>query len=396
MKTLKTIFYLCFIIISITACSDKDDDGGYKGKNELFVTAESVNVIEDSEEGSLTLNIMLTKALDKDIELKFSLKNNEYNGVDITSLSENPVRIKAGDKTAKVTLKSNNKGILTNERVIEVDLASSTDTNVTLNKVLLITIKPGVGSVLLSDEQLKLIETYKKNGLDITKWIGLIPVKAKIIYPGGDYYAPFLDKYEKTIEGRTAITLSPNATAEKPILKMTRNAMGIEGYLYDILKAITIQNKEFWTNQPMPQQTIKLTGLSEDKAETFNLALDNLILDKASSTISFVSDNVMDIWGEKFTAVDFEYTYSAWDRLKKLIDEGNQDAIDANKSGGTIYPGFLLNLTDISSNGWGGDAWVKPSSSFNTTTGEMKFIFNLDHADGANYIRFEITYSPIK
>mgnify|MGYP000904622613 CR=1 FL=1 len=399
MKSIKTLFYLCIILLTITSCSNSDDDGEYKGKNELFLTVEGTNVLEDSEEGNLILSLMLTRASEQDIEIKLSLKNNEYNNVPITSFVESPVLIKAGEKKAQVTLKSNNKGILTSEQIIEIDLESTSDNNIKLNKSLLITVKPGAKSIVLTEEQLKLIEGYKQDGFDIKTWIGLIPVKVKIVYPGGASFAPFLDRYEKTVEGKTAITLSPNATADKIVLKMVHNAMGIENYLYDILRAETVLNTDFWMKQPAPEMTVKLIGLSESKAETFNLALDNLEMNKANSSISFISNNVKyNMFDDVITAVNFDYSFSAWDRLKKLIDEKNQDAIDANEQGGSVFPGYILNQSSIDSDNWnvGNNTWVKPSSSFDISTGEMKFIFNMDHTNANGYIAFEVTYSSIK
>ncbi|HBK30768.1 MAG TPA: hypothetical protein DDZ96_05635 [Porphyromonadaceae bacterium] len=403
MKRIQYFLFLSVLVILLAACSKDKDDPDYLGKNELFLSVEKTNVLEDTGRDSVIINIMMTRSLDKDVELKLSAKNNDYSGVPLTSFRSNPILIKAGTKTGVAVIRSRNKGLLSEERALEIAIESVSDPGLSLNKPLYITLKPGPQPVVLTAEQIELLEGYKKGGIDVSQWIGFVPVKVKVFYPGGASYAPFLDKYEKQIEGTTAITLSPNATADKIVLKMVSNAMGIETYLYDVIRSLTILNTEYWMKQPSPQMTVKLTGLSADRAETFVLGLDNLVFDKDTKTIDFLDENTVNsTFGDKVTAVNFQYTYSAWDRLKKLIDEKNQDAIDANEQGGSIYPGYLLNSTAIDEDGWTGWAsastsnWVNPASSFNASTGEIKFVFNMDHVDAGGYIRFEITYSPVK
>ena len=398
MKKALLLLKMAVVCISVSlvaaSCSD-DEKNEYQGDNELFISSSTTTSIVDEEGASLLLNITLTKSLSKDVTLTFALANNTVNSTEIVSLSTNSVTIQAGSKTASLNINARNTGLLSADKNVEVNLASTTDTDIKLKAAFIVTVKPRPGDIQLTEQQLALIAGYKTQGLDLMSWIGTVPVTVKVSRPGDGYYEPFLQPDVRTFSGTTQITLSENATANKPVLKMVNNAMGLENYLYDILRAVTVLNTEFWCEQPIPQKTMELTGLSATSSETFSLALDDIELDITSKTISFVSDEVLELFGDLYTAVDFTYSYSAWDRLKALIDQGNQDAIEAQESGGTLYPGYLLNIRDINEYP-DSDYWIPTSGSFDTSTGKMTFKFVMEHMDASDYMTIEVTYSAIR
>ena len=61
-----------------------------------------------------------------------------------------------------------------------------------VHQILKIRLKPGLRNPELSEEQKALLEIYKQNGLDLSQWIGVIPVKVKINSPADGFYEPFI------------------------------------------------------------------------------------------------------------------------------------------------------------------------------------------------------------
>ncbi|TKG94327.1 DUF4929 domain-containing protein [Puteibacter caeruleilacunae] len=396
MKHLKCIIMLSIVLGAFASCSDNNDD--YEGINEVFLLADGEKTLIESEEKIIDITVQLTRSMKEDISLTFEFVNKTSDIQNILELENNPVLVKAGENTAKLKVKSQLKEVLAQNTVFAIQLASSSNQDIILNTPLELTVKPDPKFTALTEDQVNLLNTYKNNGLDLNPWIGIIPVEVKITFPGGGYLGPFTEKYERVINGKTIITLSEHATANTPALVMTENAMGLEEYIYEILKQETILDTEFWTEQPMPQQTMQLINLSSSSEETFKLALDSLVFDKDKKSINFVrSDKAKDSYGDHIAAVGFDYQYSAWDRMKKLIDEGNQDAIDADEQGGSVNPDNYINITAIDEDGWYESNWIETSSSFNNETGEMKFVFNFDHANAGDYIKAEVTFtSPLK
>ena len=394
-KMLRSLSILSIIFFCFTACSDDDDDK-FEGTNEVFLQVKGEKTLIESEKKVLDVSIQLTRTLDKDVKLAFKFENKTDKQTGILAFVDHVVTVKAGEKTATLQVKSQEKNVLIQNTVFAIQLESSSDVNVKLNAPLELTVKPNPKVTPLTKAQQDLLAGYKAKGLDLTPWIGIIPVQVKVYFPGGGNVKAFTKKYERTINGKSVITLSKHATAETPALVMTENAMGLEEYIYEILKEETILNTEFWTPQPMPQKTIKLLNLSKDSKEEFGLSLDNLVL-KQDKTIDFVSDKkAKDTYNDYIHAVGFEYKYSAWDRMKTLIAAKNQDAIDAAEGGGSVDPEVYLNNSQIKTNDWGEKNWVKASSSFDVKTGIMKFTFNFDHMNAADYIKVEVTYTSPK
>ena len=87
-----------------------------------------------------------------------------------------------------------------------------------------------------------MLEGYKAKGLDLSKWIGLIPVKVSVEVPPTDGLESLINGMKKVYTGKTVITLSEDATAEQPILKMTNNPMGLTEFMYDMLRKETVEN----------------------------------------------------------------------------------------------------------------------------------------------------------
>lgn len=392
MKHVRYLTMLSILVFAFTACSDDDND--YEGVNEVFLKADGEKTLSQSEDKMIDITVQLTRSLEENVSLTFEFENTTSDKTDILEFVTNPVSIKAGEKTAKLQVKSKKENLIQKNNLIDIKLKSSSVEDIKLNAALQLTVKPDPSISELDEAQLNLLEGYLADGLDLTPWIGVIPVEVKVTFPGGGYLGPFTDAYEKVIKGQTPITLSKYATAKTPALVMTENAMGLEEYIYEIFKQETILDTEFWTQQPAPQKAMELTNLTKDSKETFQLALDSLVFDKDSKSINFVRDDkAINAYGDKIAAVAFDYSYSAWDRMQKLIDAANQEAIEAAQTGGTLNPDYYINITAIDEDGWDENNWIKPGSSFDNSKGEMKFIFNFDHVNAGDYIKIEVTFT---
>ncbi len=395
MKHLNWIFMLSMMLLTFTACDDDDDE--YTGNNELFLLADGEKTLVESEDKVIDITVQLTHTAKEDVQITFEFENKTTTDANVLAFETNPVTIVAGEKTAKLKVKSQNKGVVTQNNTLAVKMTSATDEKIILNAPLELTVTPDPQFTPLTEEQLALIKGYQDNGLDLMPWIGVIPVEVKINYPGGGYAEPHTKPYTKSISGKTIITLSENATADNPALVMTENAMGLSEYLYQILKDVTVLDSENWTPQPDPQKVMEMLNWNKDSEETFDVKLDNLVFNKADKTINFVSDNkAKDQYDDYIKAVGFEYNFSAWNRMKKLIEEKNQDAIDKSTNDGTANPEYYLNITNIDSDEWYEKNWVKASSSFDASTGEMKFTFCFDHHNCGDYVKAEVTYTSLK
>ena len=396
LNLLHLLVILFLFTVAFNACDKEDNE--FVGKNEIFFLCDGEKSLIETEDKEIEVKVTLSRTVKEDVTLEFLLKEKAADEQNILEFVENPITIKAGENSALLKVKSKKNELLTEDTSFDIDLKTSTDQNISVNEVFTILVKPSPRFTPLTEAQKQLVEGYKSSkGLDLSLWIGIIPVKVKVTYPGGGYLEPFTNQYERNIEGKTVITLSNNATVDNPALVMTCNAMGLAEYLYEILKDETILDKEYWCQTPMPQKTIELLGLSEDKEETFDVKLDDIVFDTENKKVNFVSsDKAKDVYGDPMNGVGFEYSYSAWDRMQKLIKEGNQDAIDANDQGGSVDPEVYLNNTNILEDEWYETNWVAPTSSYDEEKGEMKFVFNFDHYNAGDYVKVEVIYQSPK
>jgi hypothetical protein len=395
MKQLKWLSILSILLMPFAACDD--DDNEYEGTNEIFLIANGEKTLTESEDKTIDITVQLTRTLKEDATITFKFENQTSDKSEVLSFVNNPIVIKAGEKSDTLHIKSQQRDILTQNTTFAIQMDKVSDDNITLNAPLQLTVKPNPQFTPLTEEQQKLLNAYKNKGLDLSPWIGIIPVEVKITYPGDGSLDKFSKSYEKTITGKTVITLSDYATEDLPTLVMTENAMGLEGYIYDLFRDETIWDDVFWLNYPNPPKAMELISLTKESEETFVLSLDSLIFKDATKTIDFVRDDkAINSYGEPITGVAFDYSYSAWDRMQKLITEGNKEAQDYEEGGSSVNPDKYINISSIDTDEWAwnkADTWVEASSSFNSETGIMKFIFVFDHANAGGYVKAEVTYT---
>lgn len=213
--------------------------------------------------------------------------------------------------------------MLNTQKVLTLKVKDFTDSRMRVWNELKLIAKPSPTLPELTEEQIELIEGYRERyGVNLNRFIGEVKCHVTVIYPTDDI-GTFYDEETRSFEGKSVITLSDNATAERPILKMIDNPLGLTSFLWEILKKETIEDDEVWMEQPYNQAMVKAINFSEDEEE-FKVLLDNIELEPEAQSISFVT-TVQDVNGYDLKKnVPFEYSFTAWDRWKTMGEQGKK------------------------------------------------------------------------
>lgn len=402
----KITFMLMCILAMLTgfsACSSSDNDGDKPMTNYVSISAEGNNIINEDDDDEVKFNILIGNTLTADATINLSLEGNDDN---VATLSPSTISLKAGAKTASFTVKSNKKNLLKSDRVLTVK-ATFSDVNMkTDGKAVTLTIKPDSDIPVLTAEQQKLIEGYKQNlNIDLTKILGKVKVDTKVTFNDDDKIDINDNKDTRSFSGVTIITLSEKATADKPVLKMVSNAMGMAALNYEMLRKKTVEDTEYWTQMPYGKAVMENINYDYNK-ETFTMTLDGIEVNTDMS-LKFTGSKV-NVYDEEITTVPFDYTFSAWNRLKAMadanksfvVDDGDtrtevpvQDIIDG---GGSLNPYSFFDNTDVVADGEDTDyttIYVAPTGKIDFTTGKMTFAFPwyLENTNGCQ--RVEATYT---
>ena len=393
------------MLTGFSACSSSDDnDGDKQMTNYVSISAEGNNIINEDDDEEVKFNILIGNTLTADATINLSLEGNDDN---VATLTPSTIALKAGAKTASFTVKSNKKSLLKSDRVLTVKATFSDANMKTDGKAVTLTIKPDSDIPVLTAEQQKLIEGYKQNlNIDLTKILGKVKVDTKVTFNDDDKIDINDNKDTRSFSGVTIITLSEKATADKPVLKMVSNAMGMAAFNYEMLRKKTVEDTENWTQMPYGKAVMENINYDYNK-ETFTMTLDGIEVNPADMTLKFTGSKV-NVYEEEITTIPFDYTFSAWDRLKAMadanksfvVDEGDtktevsvQDIIDG---GGSLNPYTFFDNTDFIADGEETEyknIYVVPTGKIDFTSGKMTFAFPwyLENTYGCQ--RVEATYT---
>lgn len=383
-----TFMLMCMLamLTGFSACSSSDNDGDKPMTNYVSISAEGNNIINEDDDEEVKFNILIGNTLTADATINLSLEGNDDN---VATLTPSTIALKAGAKTASFTVKSNKKSLLKSDRVLTVKATFSDANMKTDGKAVTLTIKPDSDIPVLTAEQQKLIEGYKQNlNIDLTKILGKVKVDTKVTFNDDDKIDINDNKDTRSFSGVTIITLSEKATADKPVLKMVSNAMGMAAFNYEMLRKKTVEDAEYWTQTPYSKAVMENINYDYNK-EAFTMTLDGIEVNPADMTLKFTGSKV-DLYGEEITTVPFDYTFSAWDRLKAMadanksfeVDEGDtrtnvpvQEIIDG---GGSLNPYSFFDNTDVVADGEATDyknIYVAPTGKIDFASGKMTFAF---------------------
>lgn len=392
----KNLVYILILLclFGAEACTEELNTS-YDGKNGIYLRIDGDPVISETDEKVLKAWVEITKSCDRDIELGIELLDDQES---VLSLSQKNIKIIAGTIGASFDISSNNKDILIEDTYISIGVTNLPSGDFELKDVLRVRVKPNPKITPLTEEQRALIEGYKqKYGFDLSDWLGIIPCKVNVKSPAGGSPQIFENAFEKNLEGKTIITLSEKSTSDQPILKMTDNPLGLTEYMYWVLRQETIENKEYW-NHPESKNTLRLMEMinwNEKSAESFNMSLDALKLidiKSKSAMIDFLREKI-NIYDEIIKAVGFDYSFSAWNRQKKILDNGNSEMKELYTTGISANPEFYLFMNQIDKDAWGDSKnYIAPTATIDFEKGEMNFLFVFDHRDANGYSKITVNY----
>lgn len=417
MKVVK-LLVLLFLGTLVVSCNKDTDDEIFKGEVLVTLKAKGATSFVEGEAASISYDVVLSKSFDKDIKLFFDLENlSEY--PNLVSFPESVVIPKnktLGSFTIKGIEKPDIDNVLTENKTFKILLSKyeGITNEMRLDNVYNVTVQKEEGFEVLTEVQKELLKTYKDQGIDLTNWIGKISVSVKVVTAAGGGFAPFDVSETLEYSGTTYITLSENATADKPILKMVQNAFGLNEYLQWVFRNETIENTDYWYNpndeNVNPAGKAVLKALGDDKVNkwinkeySFNVVVDELEV-KADGTIEFVRENgAFDTYTDFLTpeserernlsAVDFQYEFPLWDELAELT-KSNADLKDHIAQGGSIHPNNYIGYSTILTDDWGEGNWVEPKASFSAT--KMRFYFTSDHTNSGDYDKIEVIFTANK
>ena len=405
MKTIKFTLAALLALFLIPSCTEDKDE---QMTNHLNLELQGVHEIAEDDNTTITIKASLSFTPEEDVTANLIVTGNDDK---IVELSTQNLVFKKGEKVQTFTIKSNNKHLVKGVRSITINVGHINNDNVKLLKPVTINIRQDSDIPVLTEAQQSLIKGYKeKFGVDLTSILGKIKVKATVSYNASDKEQYFGGKEKETFNGYTIITLSEKATADKPVLKMISNAMGLNDFFYMVLKKKTVEDTEFFQQQPNGLAVVKAVKF-DPKEDTFTTALDNIELNIKDGKINFLGTG-KDVYGDEITVVPFSYKFSAWDRLQNIVKQGNvsvtiklpyedheqtilinQDVIDA---GGSISPNRWLGYSTIDKDSYKNDPsdYIKPTSVLDFKGGKMSFTFpwDFDEANGYTQINVEYTF----
>lgn len=382
----KILFFSCIAaaLLSFVGCEETGND--YDGTNYIYLESQDGKAtIYETDEEPLTVTVTLTKALEEDLALTFSLQGTEG----VVELDGNPVTIKAGEKTASLNIVSLNKNILEAAANYTLSLDASTvlPEGVALKDGFQFVVSP-VSVDALTDAQKAIIEAYKTaTGIDLAKYLGVVNVSTVITGTDPDTYEPLAPQ---TVTGKTIITLSESSTADVPVLKMVANPMGIQDHMYQILRSVTVDADDYWYGEYALEcyaSFMNAINWSKTSTEVFAMSLDGIKLNSDKS-IEYLGDG-KDQYDGDITVVPFDYSFSAYDReLSVNIEKDDEWASDA-----TANPYYHLNCDDITEDLYEGGNWVEASAEISNESLVFTFCTYACYLDG-DYTRVVATYTP--
>jgi hypothetical protein len=382
----KMLFFSCVAaaLLSFAGCEETGTD--FEGTNYIYLEAkDGKSSMFETDSEPITVEVMLTKALEADLEITFAL-----NGKDgVVELAGNPVTISAGEKKAEFTVVSLNANVLDASENYTISVSSVLPEGVELKNQLQFVVSP-MSVDALTDAQKAIIEAYKTaTGIDLGKYIGAVNVTTVITGTDPDTYEP-LDP--QTVKGKTIITLSESATAENPVLKMVANPMGIQDHMYTILRSVTVDADDYWYGEYALEcyaTFMNAINWSKTSTEVFTMSLDGIKFN-SDKTIDFLGEG-MDQYESEITIVPFDYSFSAYDReLAATIEKDDEWAPDA-----TANPYYHLNCDDITEDLYEGGNWIESTAEISNDSLVFTFCTYACYLDG-DYTRVVATYTPNK
>lgn len=388
-KILFALMGLC--TLAFTAC-DSDDDNKSELSNRWSIDEVTQTLYDSDTEGvSVTVRLAMTPNKDVVLEPVITYGNDAMNKVFET---EQFVTIPAGQKSTTFKVCAN--GLESIQQSGYISITFKEVAGVKAGQVAFIYVAPMGGEVQTpTAEQQEMMATWKDNGFDAEKYLGVHKVSTTITFNDDDKELYFGGQQSMEYNGFVTINVSPNATEDDICLVMSGNALGMQSFLYKTFKLNTVEDEDYWLQNVHNTDLLKQVNYTA-ATETFNVALEIHV--NLDGSINFTKLNDDD--EEK---VAFEYDYSAWNRqqqVEKYIidngDEGKEEMTmeEAIEWGITLNPAACLGYSDISYDAWDGGVtslYVTPAGSWNSTG--LDFVFPFDFSLASGYEKVSVRIS---
>lgn len=386
---------LGMVSLMLAACSDNGEERGIK--NFWTLTKESKTLYDTDTEG-VELTVTLAYTAEGDITLVPTMSGDvEY--LEAFELSNSSVVIAKGQKTASFRVRAKENKVISKTGSLTVGFEELSDLN--SGEAINVSVAPNF-EVELTEAQMQLVRKWQeKYGIDVRQFIGNLAVKTTVTFGDDDKDQFNLGETTASFEGDvTAVTISENATEDNIVLKMVSNPLGMTSFIRNMYAAVTIDDEEYWQQNPYAQALLPLVADKTDMG-TFMVSLDNIVINPETKTIEFVGEN-----DDEINIVPFEYDYPAWNALKKMAEDGetvtvNEGDTDAEYaiseligSDGTLDPYHYLGNTDVTTDEYGGTNFVAPTANFNDDS--MTFQFSWDFGAGSwlyDYVKVAVSYT---
>ncbi len=394
-----TRLILFFILITgMSSCMPNDERSTYRGQNKISFSLNKTQ-IEDQSNDYIVVKIMLVKALEKELTIDLDLQNAD----NTMKLDHSKVVLPAGEKTATIQIKPINLLPLDENKTIQL-AGTTSDSQVSVENISF-EFKKGIDIPVLTKRQKELLEIYRKKGLNLYPFIGLVEAEGNVTFPAGGRIEPFTEGFKEKITGKTIITLSDNATEDRPLLKMQRNAMGIQTLLLKLYRKMTIENTFFLDPLGAPNfkmlKDITENGMSyysmmeNMEKYDFVVTLDNIALNFNSDEVSFISERFNEFQSkeEGLKVVNFNYSSAIWESLyKKIKQDISLQDIGLENGDGTINPYRYMNISTISHDDWGNGNWRPAKATINRKDNTLHFTFPMDFDNSDDYMLTNVVY----
>lgn len=388
-KILFALMGLC--TLAFTAC-DSDDDNKSELSNRWSIDEVTQTLYDSDTEGvSVTVRLAMTPNKDVVLEPVITYGNDAMNKVFET---EQFVTIPAGQKSTTFKVCAN--GLESIQQSGYISITFKEVAGVKAGQVAFIYVAPMGGEVQTpTAEQQEMMATWKDNGFDAEKYLGVHKVSTTITFNDDDKELYFGGQQSMEYNGFVTINVSPNATEDDICLVMSGNALGMQSFLYKTFKLNTVEDEDYWLQNVHNTDLLKQVNYNA-ATETFNVALEIHV--NLDGSINFTKLNDDD--EEK---VAFEYDYSAWNRQqqaeKYIIDNGDEGKEEmtmeeAIEWGITLNPAACLGYSDISYDAWDGGVtslYVTPAGSWNSTG--LDFVFPFDFSLASGYEKVSVRIS---
>lgn len=389
--------------IALVGCK-KNETPSYKGENKVVLNFKdkasgSAEEIQVGSGKTVEVIVSFTHRMEEQTTLSLNLT-----GAAAKYLSVSPAeqKIKVGDRQAHFTLQVQDESLIENAQVsisVKITPAKESYKN---DQTLQLLILPKAIIQQLTVEQKALLSHYKSTyNLDISPLLGEWKCQGSYQQPGGSSNELFLEAKEVTYNDEvTNITISPQATKERPVIRMTNNALGLKGYFTTQFEGLTIKNTEYWYNEGIPYP-IKITqqiNWSPSSQESYDVALDIAIdpqtqklqvLKSLSRHLQEQSDADRELYygweSEAKEIVPFIFNFSPWARIIAEYKSGSNPDWKEMVQSGSINPYQILFHSSMAKDEWKSELdevivpFVEPQ--FDLDMSQLKITFQFSHDD---------------